>query len=112
MNHELFFIRPEEMKEEIVEGDVRRQIFTGDNIQVVKYYFPPHKVFPSHSHEKQEQMGYLIEGTMGFSIDGEKTELHPGEWYRVPVGVEHNAWTGSEPAVLIDIFSPPRDDLR
>ncbi len=105
------FISYADMKEEIVEGDVVRRIYTGNTIQVVEYRFPANKVFPPHFHEKQEQMGYLVEGKMGFSIGGEKKDLHPGEWYHAPAGVEHNAWTYDEPSVLLDIFSPPREDL-
>ena len=105
------FITHAEMKEEIIEGNVVRRIYTGQNMQVVEYRFPANKVFPPHSHDKQEQMGYLVEGKMGFSIGGEKKDLLPGQWYHAPVGVEHNAWTYDEPSILLDIFSPPREDL-
>ncbi|WP_053228414.1 cupin domain-containing protein [Spirochaeta cellobiosiphila] len=107
-----FFIGPHEMKIEIVEGNVERRIYTGKNLQVVEYRFPPNKTFPPHSHDIQEQMGYCVSGRLGFNIGGIEKELHPGEWYHAPIGVEHNAWTFDEPAVLLDIFSPPRDDLR
>lgn len=107
-----YFISHADMKEEIVEGDVVRRIYTGDQIQVVEYRFPPNKTFPPHSHDAHEQMGYLVEGKMGFSIGGKKQDLLPGMWYHAPVGVEHNAWTYEDASVLLDIFSPPRDDLR
>ena len=106
------FIGHSEMKEDIVEGDVKRFIYTGDKMQVVEYHFPPGKTFPPHSHEANEQMGYLVSGKMGFSIGGVKKDLLPGQWYRAPIGVEHNAWTYDEPSILLDIFAPPRDDLR
>lgn len=105
------FITQADMKEEVVEGDVVRRIYTGKNLQVVEYRFPPNKVFPLHSHSTHEQMGYLVEGKMGFSIGGEKNDLLPGQWYHAPIGVEHNAWTYDMPSVLLDIFSPPREDL-
>lgn len=99
------------MKLEVVEGDVTRYIYTGENLQVVEYHFPPHKTFPAHSHDIHEQMGYLVKGKMGFKIGEKESILMPGDWYHAPIGVEHNAWTFEEESILLDIFSPPRNDL-
>ncbi|MDC7125721.1 MAG: cupin domain-containing protein [Spirochaetales bacterium] len=112
MDLENYFITAKEMKEEIVENDVVRRIYTGENIQVVEYRFPANKTFPPHSHSIHEQMGYLVSGKMGFKIGDKTHDLLPGQWYHAPIGVEHNAWTYDEPSVLLDIFSPPRDDLK
>lgn len=112
MNDFLKYFNAETMKKEIVEGDVVRYIYTGKNLQVVEYHFPPNKTFPPHSHAEHEQMGYLVKGRMGFKVGGEEKDLHPGDWYHAEIGAEHNAWTYDEPSVLLDIFSPPRDDLR
>jgi len=105
------FFGEADLKHEIVEGNVRRHIYTADNLQVVIYHFPPEKVFPVHKHDIHEQMGFLFEGKMGFKVGDEERILKPGEFYRAPIGVEHNAWTLDEPSILIDIFSPPREDL-
>ncbi|MBN1293073.1 MAG: cupin domain-containing protein [Candidatus Latescibacteria bacterium] len=105
------FFNETDLKTEIVEGDIKRVIYTGENIQVILYHFPPHKVFPVHAHDKQEQMGYLVSGKMGFMVGGEERTLLAGDFYRAPIGVEHNAWTMDEPSVLLDIFAPPRKDL-
>ncbi len=106
------FFNAADMKAETVEGDVKRYIYTGANIQVVEYHFPANKVFPPHRHDIHEQMGYLVSGKMEFNIGNEKRLLNPGDYYHAPVGVVHNTRTLDEPAVLMDIFSPPRDDLR
>lgn len=107
----LDFFNRDDMKKEIVEGDVTRFIYTGANIQIVEYHFPPNKTFPPHVHDSHEQMGYLVKGKMGFKVDGVESILLPGDYYHAGIGVEHNAWTFEEPSVLIDIFSPPREDL-
>jgi quercetin dioxygenase-like cupin family protein len=106
------FFNAESMKREVVEGDVTRYIYTGENIQVVEYHFPPDKTFPPHSHDIHEQMGYLVKGKMGFKVGDVTKDLLPGDWYHAPIGVVHNAWTYDEPSVLIDIFSPYREDLK
>lgn len=100
------------VKHEIVEGDIDRYIYTGSNIQIVEYHFPPDKVFPEHKHDTIEQMGYLVKGKMGLKIGGEQKILSPGDYYHAPIGVLHNAWTMDEASILIDIFSPPREDLK
>ena len=105
------FFNKETMHKEVVEGDVTRYIYTGEHIQVVEYHFPVNKTFPAHSHETEEQMGYLVSGKMGFLVDGKESILNPGDWYHAPVGVVHNAWAFDEESVLLDIFSPPREDL-
>lgn len=110
MNWKNFF-NASEMRKETVEGDVVRYIYTGAQMQVVEYHFPAGKTFPPHSHAAHEQMGYLVSGKMGFKVGGKERDLLPGDWYHAPIGVEHNAWTYDEPSVLIDIFSPPREDL-
>lgn len=112
MKAEDFFIGQTRMKTEVVEGDIVRRIYTGTHMQVVEYNFPAGKTFPPHRHDNEEQMGYLVSGRMGFRIGGVERDLLPGEWYHAPIGVEHNAWTYDEPSVLLDLFSPPRDDLR
>lgn len=112
MNNWKAFFKAEEMhKKEIVDGDIIRYIYTGKNIQIVEYHFPPNKKFPMHKHDNHEQMGYLVSGKMGFEIGGEKKDLHSGEWYHAAIGIEHRAWTYDSRAILLDIFSPPREDL-
>ena len=105
------YFNHEDIRKEIVEGDVERFIYTGEKLQVVEYHFPPGKSFPLHSHEENEQMGYLVSGQLRMEIDGETRILEPGDWYHARIGVPHRAWTLDEPAVLLDIFAPPRDDL-
>lgn len=110
MEKKLYF-NHSDLEPETVEGNVTRYIYTANNIQIVEYHFPPNKTFPPHSHDIHEQMGYLLKGKMGFKINGIEKILLPGDYYHAEAGVEHNAWTFDEPSVLIDIFSPPREDL-
>ena len=109
--HLMHFFNESSLEEEIVEGNIRRVIYTGDNIQIILYHFPPRKKFPLHTHDKHEQVGYLVSGKMGFNVGGDVRTLLPGDFYRAPIGVDHNAWTIDEPSVLLDIFSPVREDL-
>ena len=105
------FFNEDNLEKEVVEGDVERWIYTGEKMQIIVYHFPANKVFPIHSHDIHEQMGFLYKGRMGFKVGEKEQILEPGDFYHAPIGVEHNAWTFDEPSVLVDIFSPFREDL-
>ncbi len=110
-NTNKIYFNSKDLEPETVEGDVVRYTYTGKNIQTVEYHFPPNKTFPAHKHDIHEQMGYLVKGKMGFKIGDEEKILLPGDYYHAPIGTMHNAWTFDEPSVLLDIFSPIREDL-
>ncbi len=113
MNPDRFrpFFRFEDLKTEVVEGDVQRIVYTGKNLQLVEYHFPANKKFTAHKHDSHEQMGYLVRGRMGFIVGADERVLVPGDFYHAQIGQIHNAWTFDEPAVLIDFFSPVREEI-
>jgi quercetin dioxygenase-like cupin family protein len=69
----------------------------------------PNSVVPEHSHSN-EQIGMVVSGTVSFRVGDETRELGPGGTWRIPPDVPHEVHTGSEGAVVIDVFSPPRAD--
>lgn len=68
-------------------------------------------VVAEHSHEN-EQLGIVLRGTIDFRIGDERRELGPGETWCIPANTLHEATAGAEGAVVLDVFSPPRDDFR
>ena len=83
-----YFFNESDLETEIVEGDIERVIYSGENIQTILYHFPPNKVFPVHVHDQHEQLGYLVSGKMGFMVGGEERTLLPGDFYRALAAVE------------------------
>jgi len=65
-------------------------------------------VIPNHAHP-HEQAGYVVSGRLRITIDGQTSELGPGGTYCAPSNVPHSALI-LEPAVVVDAFSPPRED--
>jgi quercetin dioxygenase-like cupin family protein len=66
---------------------------------------------PEHTHP-HEQMGLCLRGMAIFTIAGRDYLVTAGQFYRIPGGVPHAERNdGTEPAILIDFFSPVRDDL-
>jgi quercetin dioxygenase-like cupin family protein len=69
----------------------------------------PNAVVPEHGHE-QEQVGFLVEGSMTFCVGGETRTLRPGGTWRIPASVPHWVEAGPDGAVVFEVFAPIRDD--
>ena len=66
---------------------------------------------PPHWHNN-EQWVVAIEGTIGFSCEGEQYELSAGDVAYIPSGKKHTAThVGPHGAVLLEFSAPPRLDL-
>lgn len=65
-------------------------------------------VVPMHSHEN-EQVTYVLEGALHFTVGGEEVTVHSGEVLCIPPHVPHEA-TALEDTVDLDVFTPPRAD--
>jgi len=95
---------------QVLPGLIRRTLAEGPSMMICEFIFDAHVTVPVHSHP-HEQVGYIVEGRVEMSIDGKKTELLKGDTYVAPSNVPHGAYT-LEPAVIVDSFSPPREDYR
>jgi len=88
-------------------------IFTaaGEQMMLSLVEFEPLAVVQPHSHP-HEQMGLLLEGELTFTIGDETETLKPGQMWRIPGGIEHQAVAGDMPVKALDVFYPIRDDYR
>ncbi|MDA7878631.1 cupin domain-containing protein [bacterium] len=66
-------------------------------------------VIPLHDH-MQEQGGILLEGKLQLTIGDETRSLEPGAMFLIPANIPHQAVAFDGPAVILDAFSPIRDD--
>ena len=81
----------------------------GERVTVALIELDPDALVPEHSHEN-EQMGFLVQGAMTFTIGGETGEIVPGGSWRILAHVPHSVDAGPEGAVLVEVFAPPRSD--
>jgi quercetin dioxygenase-like cupin family protein len=65
---------------------------------------------PPHQHP-QEQITYILEGSLQMVIDGKDCLLEPGTYYVIPSNVLHSA-IAMTACKLIDVFSPVREDYK
>lgn len=64
---------------------------------------------PLH-HHPHEQGGILLQGRMQLTIGDETRTVEPGGMYLIPADVPHRAVPVGGPAVVLDVFSPVRED--
>ena len=93
-----------------LDPKLTQQVFTSHNVMIVRYVYEPGLHFPEHSHP-QEQVTLVEEGTLEFTIDGEKVILHEGDICAIPPNVPHSTNVGKERAVAISIFTPVKEDV-
>lgn len=90
-------------------GGVLGRVVHGERVTMGLIELDAGSVVPEHSHAN-EQVGILLHGSLSFRVDDETRELGPGGTWRILADVPHEVQTGPDGAVLIEIFSPPRDD--
>lgn len=92
----------------VADGVEATVLAGGDRMNVQHFVIEPGAEVPAHVHEN-EQLGYLLSGSVVVSLpDGERT-LTEGDSYAIPANEPHGAANpADEPAVGIDVFSPPR----
>lgn len=93
----------------LVEG-IRAKPIVGDRLNIQEVTLDSRAVAPVHTHD-EEQLGYVVRGEIDFT-DGKGTwRLGPGDFYVAPPGAPHGATALDEGCVVIDAFSPPREQV-
>ena len=97
-------------KLETVKGRHGIILITGEKAMMMKLIVEPGIPTPPHEHP-HEQIGHLLEGKGVLTIGNESKEIEKGTSFCIPPNAPHyfNA-IGDKPAVLIEAFSPPRED--
>ena len=95
--------------EHVAEG-IARQMIYGDRLMVCRLTIAAHTVTPIHSHD-HEQITLVERGRVDFFVDGKRKTVKAGDVLVFPSNIQHGATMLDEEVVLIDIFSPPREDF-
>jgi quercetin dioxygenase-like cupin family protein len=95
---------------EQVAGGITRQMVVGDRLMVCRLTLAARTVTPVHSHV-HEQITIVERGRADFFVEGNQRTAGPGDVLLFPSGIQHGATMLEDEVVLIDIFSPPREDF-
>lgn len=95
--------------ENVGEGLRRKMLGYDEKIMMVKVEFQKGAIGYVHKHI-HSQVTYVLSGKFEVQIGDDKKILRGGDCYFIPSDVEHGA-INLEPGILIDVFSPMREDF-
>ena len=95
---------------EMLEEGIERQLVVGDHLMLCRLRFAPNVVTAAHDHP-HEQITLVERGRVRFTIGSEERIAQAGDVLHFPSGCWHGATMLDEEVVLIDIFTPVREDF-
>ena len=95
--------------EHVADG-IERQMIWGEQLMVCRLRIAPRVVTAIHAHP-HEQITLVERGTVRFTIAGQERVSSAGDVLHFPSQCEHGATMLEEEVVLIDIFSPVREEF-
>lgn len=95
--------------ERIADG-LERQMIWGERLMACRMRFAANVVTAVHTHP-HEQITLVLEGRARFTVSGVPRDVSAGDVLHFPPHVEHGATALDEGAVLIDIFTPLREEF-
>jgi quercetin dioxygenase-like cupin family protein len=81
-----------------------------DQVMLCQFTAKAGGTIPLHQHV-HEQVGCVVSGRVEFTVDGVKYLVGAGDGYAIPSNLVHGA-VALEDSVLVEAFSPSRDEYR
>jgi quercetin dioxygenase-like cupin family protein len=100
----MFCYHNEIKQQDLNDGTVRQNYPPGQNLNMLHSTLKDKTLVESHTHP-EEQMGYIIKGSLEVTIDEEKAVLKAGDAYFVPPDHPHS-FVAIGDTEAIDVFSP------
>src|SRR5919199_518480 len=92
----------------LADGYIAR-VVRGRQLTLAVVEIQPGAELPEHSHTN-EQFGLVIEGSVVFRIGQKTRTLAAGGIWEIPSSEPHSVTGGEDGAVVLDVFSPPREE--
>ena len=97
-----------EVEREALNDKIDREMVVGDQVMLARVFLKKDAHVPEHHHHN-EQVTYILEGALKFSIAGREVVVKAGEVLCIPPNMPHEAWA-LEDTLDLDVFTPPRED--
>ena len=104
----LKYIPWNQVERERLNDLIDREMVVGEKIMMARVIMKKGAHVPRHYHHN-EQVTYILEGALKFSIDGQEIVVQAGEVLCIPPNMPHEAWA-LEDTIDLDVFDPPRED--
>ena len=105
----MFTKKSEDGYRRLLEGVEMKTLTHGEKTLLARFHLSKGATIPGHSHI-YEQTGFLVSGKMRFTIGSDQIECEPGDSWCIPGDVEHGVEVLDD-SVVIEVFSPVREDL-
>lgn len=80
---------------------------TGGRFSLVEHPIAPGTLVPPHTHSREDEYSYVLEGEVGVRIGEQEFLATTGDIITKPRGVSHTFWNaGPQPARLLEIIAP------
>jgi quercetin dioxygenase-like cupin family protein len=89
----------------------RARIYHGAEITFAVLEIDANAALPAH-HHSNEQVGLLVRGQLTFNTGDSTRTLRAGEGWVIPGDALHDGVAGPEGAIVIETWSPPREDFQ
>jgi len=101
-------IRPKDLARFSLDKMVRVALATTERSQLDLYCVAPGQSQRAHTHDAQDKIYYVLEGSGRFSLGGTDERLAAGEALVAPAGMEHGLVNdGAEPLLVLVVVAPP-----
>lgn len=100
--------RWDELAQEKITEMVSRKVIPGAEQTLAQVWFKKGALVARHSH-RSEQMTYVLDGALRFTVDGEVLVVRAGEVIVIQPDAVHQI-EALDDALVIDCFSPGRSD--
>ena len=94
----------------IWDGVLARTL-NGDRVTIGFVDIEPNVLVPEHQHEN-EQVGFVLRGSVTMTVEGQSRELRVGETYTIASQLPHSAKAGADGVSVVDVFAPVRQDWK
>jgi mannose-6-phosphate isomerase-like protein (cupin superfamily) len=86
---------------------IGRAEWAAGGVCVLEQTVEPGVLVAAHRHTDETQGAYVLEGALGFYVDGEETLARAGTYIVRPAGSVHALWNPTDtPARMLEITSP------
>lgn len=95
---------------EAANGVSRKLLSRGGGLMMTEVTFDKAAIGDIHYHI-HEQISYIVQGSFEFNLDGEKKVVQKGDSIFIPSNAPHGVKALEQNSIILDIFTPQRDDF-
>lgn len=105
-------VKSEDVKIKVLdEKSSRKVIGSGDSLMMVEVTFQKDGVGTIHCHTDHEQISYIVRGSFEVTVGLDKQVLTAGDNFYAARNVNHGVVALEDDSVILDVFTPIRQDF-